>query len=670
MKRITFFLILLCAIFSSKAQIQSAYVNLDVVSENAIDRESAEAVAAGTVLCSTKDVTMKVAFDDTYARIALWGENYAINTINIGGKTFEMPMGLQGQTNAKENTLKYGGQQMGAVFQFDVKADGILYVFGKFAANKPYYVWKGDVPNMQGLPMAYKMVAAKANDGMVVGYTLPGDKDGYYVVSTGYDDGSKYLTADQCTEIYNLIDVTVENVPASRECTIWNNSYDENTRGNALGVIAFPVCAEAQRYYVNACGTKLTSNGFVFIPNAKTYASVTFGKNSGNANHPTSADSYSIFDFTSPSSLSPSIVPSEDENTGINIVNDTFTKDGVSLTFGLGSRTQNYSAREWTNTDFTNQLRIYQGATLKIMAPSDYTIEDVSFIGSSVAKITSNTGTVNNGIWTGQVKEVLFNINDINNKIDQIIVGYSLAKHKLTDGETYSLSKTYYNQDVEYTRNFTNTKWQALYIPFSMSYDDWKKNFEVAYINGIRQMDKNDDGEIDETIMDVVKIKKGSLIPNTPYLIKAKTVGSKKISVKNTTVYGAETKSTDCSTTIAKYTFTGTYNTISASTLIANNYYAMGDGSLVITDGTSDLKPFRWYMKINSRSPMYNVSNGVKAITINVVGEDEEEMTTGVQQLPISNDELPVYDLNGRRVNENNLKPGIYVKNGKKVIIK
>ena len=596
-----------------------------------------------------------------YIRAALWGENDAVNTVNIGGKTFEMPMGLIGRSNPKENTLKYGGQQMGAVFQFDVKADGILYVFGKFACNKNYYVWEGDVPNQAAMPMAYKMVAAQANDGKVVGYTLPGDKDGYYVVSTGYDDGTKYLAADQCTEIFNINAVTTENVPATKSCTVWNN------KGNALGVIAFPVCAEANTYYVNACGAKMTSNGFVFVPNTKTYASVSFGKKSGNANHPTSADSYSIFDFTSPSSLSPSIVPSEDENTGINIVNDTFTKEGVSLTFGLGSRTQNYSAREWTNSDFTNQLRIYQGATLKITAPSDYTIEDVSFIGSSIANITSNTGTVNNGIWTGQVKEVLFSINDINNKIDQIIVGYSLAKHNLTDGETYLQSKTYYSQDVEYTRNFTNTKWQSLYIPFSMSYDDWKGNFEVAYINGIRQIDKNDDGEIDETIMDVVKIKKGSLIPNTPYLIKAKTVGSKKISVKNTTVCGAEKNSTDCSTTIAKYTFTGTYNTISASTLIANNYYAMGDGSLVITDGTSDLKPYRWYMKIDARSPMYNVSNGAKAITINVVGEEE---TTGVNELRMTNDELPVYDLNGRRVNENNLKPGIYVKNGKKVIIK
>ncbi len=239
--------------------------------------------------------------------------------------------------------------------------------------------------------------------------------------------------------------------------------------------------------------------------------------------------------------------------------------------------------------------------------------------------------------------------------------------YALIDGESYNNNSQIEGYDISYTRNFTNTKWQALYIPFSMSYDDWKNDFDIAYINGIRQYDMNDDGAIDETIMDVIKIKHGSLIPNTPYLIRAKTTGEKTITVNNATLYKAEENSIDCRTTIAEYTFTGTYSTIPASTLIANNYYAMGDGSLVITDGTSDLKPYRWYMKIDARSPMYNVSLDAKTITINVIGDEE---TTGVSQLQITNDELSIYDLNGRRVNEKSLKAGFYIKNGKKVIIK
>ena len=241
--------------------------------------------------------------------------------------------------------------------------------------------------------------------------------------------------------------------------------------------------------------------------------------------------------------------------------------------------------------------------------------------------------------------------------------------YTLTDGELYNVGSQRKECEISYTRTFNNTAWQALYIPFSLSYDDWKDDFEVAYINGVRQLDKDDNGTIDETIMDVIKIKSGSTTPNMPYLIKAKTTGEKTFYVSDATLYPAEENSIDCSTTIAKYTFTGTYNTIPSATMIANNYYGMGGGELVQSDGSNDLKPYRWYMNVESRNPSYNASNAAKTITINVIG-DEEEMTTGIRQLQITNDELPVYDLNGRQVNENNLKPGIYVKNGKKFVVK
>ena len=237
----------------------------------------------------------------------------------------------------------------------------------------------------------------------------------------------------------------------------------------------------------------------------------------------------------------------------------------------------------------------------------------------------------------------------------------------LSDGETYINTIPSDNAEVSYTRNFDNTSWQALYIPFSMSYDDWKEDFDVAHINSIHQYDKDDDGIIDETVMEVVKIKNGSLIPNTPYLIRAKTTGEKTITVTNSTLCKSEENSIECSTMLAKYTFTGTYKPIWAYTLITNKYYAMGGGSLIMTDGSSGLKPYRWYMKIEARSPMYNVSDGAKTITINVVGEDE---TTGITNTQHLSPNTPIYDLNGRRVNNNNLKPGIYVKNGKKIIIK
>ena len=67
-----------------------------------------------------------------------------------------------------------------------------------------------------------------------------------------------------------------------------------------------------------------------------------------------------------------------------------------------------------------------------------------------------------------------------------------------------------------------------------------------------------------------------------------------------------------------------------------------------------------------------NTNNGAKAQSLTMVFGN---VTTEVSELQITNDKLPVdqssiYDLNGRKVSENNLKPGIYVKNGKKFVVK
>ncbi len=245
----------------------------------------------------------------------------------------------------------------------------------------------------------------------------------------------------------------------------------------------------------------------------------------------------------------------------------------------------------------------------------------------------------------------------------------------LKDGDTYTQDSQVEDVDVSYTRNFTNTNWQALYLPFSLKYEDWKDDFEIAYINAIHQEDNNDDGKIDKTVLEFVKITGGSTAPNTPYLIRAKKTGEKTISVENTTVYPAEKNSIDCSTTTATFTFTGTYNDISSYlSLMVNTFYVIDGDKLSRATISKHPKAFQWYMTIKSRNDDYAEydSNTAKEITISVIDEEE---ATGIRQMQMTNDELPVYnssvyDMNGRKINENSLKPGMYIKNGRKIIIK
>jgi hypothetical protein len=70
---------------------------------------------------------------------------------------------------------------------------------------------------------------------------------------------------------------------------------------------------------------------------------------------------------------------------------------------------------------------------------------------------------------------------------------------------------------------------------------------------------------------------------------------------------------------------------------------------------------------VPARKAYFTIPSSANARPFSMVFEDE---TTAIRQLRKANAESPVYDLNGRAVNGNNLKSGIYVKNGKKIVVK
>ena len=268
MKKLFTFAAMVAITMSASAQTESAFLDAEAL----LGAEAATtpaAVEAETVFCSTSNVTMKAAWTDTYKIVSLTAESDPANKVIIDGVTYDMPTGIQGQNNPKPSDLVSGGQNSGAVFKFDVNADGVLYVFGKLTGNKSYYVWEGDVANAQGLPVAYTMQAQPVGGGDPVGYTLKGDADGYYVIGNGYDNGTAMATASWCVDVYKGLTWGADINPTKT----WGSTW---TAGNALGVIAFPVYQEAATYFVNACGSNITCNGFVFIPGAKSIGNISF----------------------------------------------------------------------------------------------------------------------------------------------------------------------------------------------------------------------------------------------------------------------------------------------------------------------------------------------------------------------------------------------------------
>lgn len=148
--------------------------------------------------------------------------------------------------------------------------------------------------------------------------------------------------------------------------------------------------------------------------------------------------------------------------------------------------------------------------------------------------------------------------------------------------------------NIDYIRNFTSTDWDPLYIPFSMSYEEWADDFEIAAINNVRHDDTNGDGLLDRISIEARMVKSGKLQPNRPYIIRAKSIGTKTLHAAETLLTPAEQNSIDCSTVDTKFVFTGSYENIAASELTEYGCKVLSGG--IVVPANLPLNPYRWYI--------------------------------------------------------------------------
>lgn len=223
--------------------------------------------------------------------------------------------------------------------------------------------------------------------------------------------------------------------------------------------------------------------------------------------------------------------------------------------------------------------------------------------------------------------------------------------------------------DGTYTRQFLNTDWQALYVPFSLSFSDWSDKFEVASLSRFCQYDEDDNGEVDRQELEAVILRSNgeTLKANTPYLIRAKKVGTYNFTVNSSNQVAEEIKSFTYSASGAKMVITGNY-TNQSGLKSAGRYRLMGGSLFIPTQDDEVLPPYRWYATIENL-------NKKSKVRIKFVDE-----ATGIESVSIDNEEIigdrRIYDLSGRRINVrddaglSSLPKGIYIINNRKYIIK
>lgn len=233
----------------------------------------------------------------------------------------------------------------------------------------------------------------------------------------------------------------------------------------------------------------------------------------------------------------------------------------------------------------------------------------------------------------------------------------------IVDGEE---CKHYYRPEYEtfkkftYRRTFTEKqvgKWQALYIPFRLEYNDWKDGYDVAAINNFHEyFDEN--GNVVKRELEVCLINNGKLYANMPYLIRPKAAGEMALERENADVYCASELGYLCQGMNRYYGFEGTYHSING--LKEKDYIFLNDGILSkATNDESTLKPQRWYLTIEELFPLWekdNTEDAANSVSMNirVIGTND---ATGINEITVKKTVLGsdgssasgIYSVNGCR---------------------
>ena len=225
------------------------------------------------------------------------------------------------------------------------------------------------------------------------------------------------------------------------------------------------------------------------------------------------------------------------------------------------------------------------------------------------------------------------------------------------------------NVTTTLTKTFSSTGWNAFFVPFDFTLTaEMLNDFEFAKLYAV----------IAENNAPVVNFKtvaaNDKISAYSPYLIKAKTAGSHSLNVGAVT-YKSNAGEPPYTATIDEiYTFYPVMeNTYTAA---EKGYYLDSEQNSFVysVNEKTYVPPLRYYMTMwdkNAKDYIVPTSGGASKVKFCVIGEDEP---TGITDMvdDAANASGKIYNLQGVVVGNTTegLPKGVYIKNGRKIIVK
>lgn len=264
---------------------------------------------------------------------------------------------------------------------------------------------------------------------------------------------------------------------------------------------------------------------------------------------------------------------------------------------------------------------------------------------------------------------------------DGVLVVYDKSYTQVAAGGTMDIDMDQVNKIVvaeagvngvstTLTKNYNNTGWNAFFVPFDFTLtEEMLKDFEFATLYATAL----ENGNGSPIISYIMKKAGDKITAFFPCLIKAKTIGEQKLNV-GVVDYKSNVTPNDCSSTTELYTF----HPVMENTYIAakHGYYLNSEQNSFVYNAhpKAYIQPLRYYMTIQDKATMSYIepdNGGASKAKICVIGENEP---TGITDLvdDAANASGKVYNLQGVVVGNTTegLPKGVYIKNGRKIIVK
>ena len=342
---------------------------------------------------------------------------------------------------------------------------------------------------------------------------------------------------------------------------------------------------------------------------------------------------------------------------------DEMSLDGVTVSSTNAALAASSTLGEYT--EYTYRFYMQSQTTISTKVGK---ITEIHFVGSgnknnySLKNLSSTdknyTSTQDDyGVWTGSAKEVVFKASP-QVRAAQIIVTIAMPKsYTFDETSTQNVIENCSYANVTLKRTVESSHWNTFCVPFSLTADQVTKYFgegtllrtyEGDFNNNIANFKVVDNIEAGKPYL----LKPGNAVVENPTFEEVSIVATNLDTYKNPQAVGDA----------AMFQMKGIYNHVTLAQNETNLY--LGEGNLFYYPADAEaceMNGLRAYFIVPENTDINKLRANIDgtATSLGAIFNTEEN-------------NAPVYNLQGQRVGSSlgSLKSGIYIKNGKKVVVK